>query len=59
MPEIFVSLIVVGLVVYGFYWLGSKLNAPLGHGVQIVALAGGFLWLLMNVRALIAAITSL
>jgi hypothetical protein len=58
-PEIFVSLIIVVLVCYFLYWLGGKVAAPFGQALQIIAAAGGFLWLLLNVRTIIHAITSL
>ena len=59
MLEIFTSIVIVGLIVYGLFWLGSKMTAPLGHALQIVAAAGGFIWLLFNVREIIHAIASL
>lgn len=59
MPEIFVSLIIVVLLVCFLYWLGGKVPAPFGFAIQIVAGACGFIWLLVNVREIIHAIASL
>lgn len=59
MPEIFVTLIVVAVVVYVFWWLCGKLPAPVGPVLQIVALACGAFWLILNVRELIHAFIAL
>ena len=54
--EMLITVVIVVLVVCILYWAAGKLPAPLGQWVQIVVIAGGAIWLLMNVRNIIHAI---
>ena len=54
--EIIITAVVVVLLVSFLFWLAGKLPAPLGLWAQIVVVAGGAIWLLTHVGAIIHAI---
>ena len=54
--EILISLVVVVCVVALLYWLVGKLPAPLNLIGQIIVIAGGAIWLITHIAAIIHAI---
>ena len=56
--EILITLVIVVLLVTALYWLAGKLPPPLNLWAQIVVVAGGFIWLLTHVSAIIHAIAN-
>ena len=54
--ELLITMLVVVVVCYLFYWLAGKLPAPINQIAQIIVIAGGAIWLVMNIRNIIHAI---